>query len=235
MPVETQASVKEIIQRTLSVRSFRVVPDVWASFEAGQWLLVAPSADPKLRKPLSISSAPCESGYLEFTKKLTESAFSAALAALKPGDRIGLRYPQGHFVFRGDCPKIAFLSGGIGITPIRSICRDLTERKTGTDIVVLYGNRSPEEIAFKDDFDSMLSHNPAMRVVHILQTAPPDWKGPTGYVTEALIRHEVPDYRDRRFFLCGPPPMVDALKKMLLEPLALPPGQIVTEGFAGYS
>mgnify|MGYP001014804290 CR=1 FL=1 len=235
MPVETQATVREMIVRTPSVRSFRVVPDDEAPFQAGQWLMVAPSADPALKKPLSISSAPTEKGYLEFTKKLTTSDFSSALSALKPGDRIRIRYPQGRFVFNGDVPKIAFLSGGIGITPIRSICRDLTDRGAKTDIVLLYGNNSIDEIAFRDDFESMRSRNPALKVVHVLRTAPADWPGYGGFITDTIVRTEIPDYRERRFYLCGPPPMVDALKKVLTEPLALPEEQIVTEGFAGYN
>jgi ferredoxin-NADP reductase len=234
MSLKTLATIREVIVRTPSVKSFRVIPGEFSSFRAGQWLFVTLRSDTKLKKPLSISSSPTEPGYLEFTKKLTSSDFSSALSALKPGDTVELEYPQGRFTFQEDVPKIAFLSGGIGITPIRSICRDLTDRRSGTSIVLIYGNNAPEEIAFKEDFERMQAGNRALKVAHVLRTAPEGWKGRTGFISETVIREEIPDFSQRRFYLCGPPPMVEGLKKILLESLKVESERIVTEGFAGY-
>jgi ferredoxin-NADP reductase len=235
MPIETEATVSEVIVRTPSVKSIRVIPRETADFLAGQWLMVTLPQSPNLKKPLSISNSPTEGGHLELTKKITSSEFSAAFSALKPGDRVRLRYPCGCFVFPCDMPKIAFLSGGIGITPIRSICRCLTDRGAETDAVLLYGNNSIDEIAFRDDLDAMCSRNPKLKVVHILREAPKDWKGHTGLITESIVRSEIPDYRERRFYLCGPPVMVESIQKILLGPLAVPRERIVTENFTGYN
>ncbi|MEI8344856.1 MAG: hypothetical protein WCG06_02170, partial [Candidatus Omnitrophota bacterium] len=146
-----------------------------------------------------------------------------------------IKYPQGRFVFEADVSKIAFVSGGIGITPIRSICRDIADRALGTDVVLVYGNNSIDEIAFRDDLEAMRAHSDRFKVVHVLREAPVGWAGPTGFVSEELLRQQIPDFVQRRFYLCGPPPMVEALKKILVQQLGVPVEHIVTEGFAGYN
>ncbi|MGD0017448.1 MAG: rubredoxin [Verrucomicrobiia bacterium] len=232
--VDIPAKIVEIIVRTPSVKSFRVAIDGRIEFTAGQWVLVKIRAVPGFSKPLSISSSPTEKGYLEFTKKITTSDFSKSIAGLKVGDGILIQYPFGNFTVPGDIARIAFISGGIGITPIRSICKDLTDRGSDTGIVLLYGNNSMEEIAFKDDLDRMQSQNRYLKVIHVLRSCPPDWNGCTGLISEELIRKEIPDYLARRFYLCGPPSMVHAYKSILTEKFGLSQTQIVTEDFKGY-
>lgn len=225
--------VQEIITRTPRVKSFRVAIDNPVPYQAGQWCVVKVTTDKTYSKALSISSSPAEDGYLEFTKKMSGSDFSLALATLKPGDVIGLRYPFGRFILEGEVPRIAFISGGIGITPIRSICRDLADKGMKTDVILLYGNNTLEEIAFKDELDAWQREYPHFRVVHVLRCPPSEWSGKAGFITEELIRFEIPDYKDRRFFMCGPPGMVHLFGDILKCGLALPPEQVVTEDFTG--
>lgn len=232
--VDIPAKIAEIVVRTPYVKSFRVIIDGRIEFMAGQWGLVKISTAPVISKPLSISSSPTEKGYLEFTKKITTSDFSKGLVGLKVFDSIVIQYPFGNFTFPGDTAKIAFISGGIGITPIRSICKDLTDRGSDTSVILLYGNNSVDEIAFKDDLDRMQSQNRNMKVIHVLRTAPEGWKGCTGIISEDLIRKEIPDYLERRFYLCGPPSMVHAFNDILTQRFRLPQTQVVMEDFKGY-
>jgi ferredoxin-NADP reductase len=141
---------------------------------------------------------------------------------------------MGTFTFEGEFPKIAMLSGGIGITPLRSMCRFIVDSGLRTSVCLLYGNRSLEEIAFRADFDAMQRQNPRFKVVHCLGSAGPEWTGRRGNINAAMVREEIPDYAERVFFLCGPPRMVDALTAMLRNELQLPEPQIKTEGFTGY-
>ena len=122
--VTFETEVSDVIQRTHNVKSFRFKRDESADFKAGQFFLVTIKISGQERtKHFSFSSSPTEKGYIEFTKKLTGSDFSKALDGLKTGDRAKLKMPYGSFTFEGGYKKIAFLSGGIGITPIRSICK----------------------------------------------------------------------------------------------------------------
>ena len=233
-PVDIPGKIAEIVVRTPYVKSFRVTINARIEFTAGQWGVLKIGGLPGLSKPLSISSSPTEKGYLEFTKKITTSDFSKGLDGLKVGDGIVIQYPFGNFIFPGDTPKIAFISGGIGITPIRSICKDLTDCGSDTSVILLYGNNSIDEIAFKDDLDRMQSQNRNMKVTHVLRSAPGGWKGYTGFICEELIHKEIPDYLERRFYLCGPPAMVHSFKDILTEKFRLPQTQVVTEDFKGY-
>lgn len=234
MPIEIKAKVKEIIQRNYNVKSFRLEISGVLDFKAGQFLLARLENSQELKRYLSISNSPTEKGYLEFTKKITESDFSKILDNLKAGDQLGIQYPFGKFVLDETSPKVAFLSGGIGITPIRSICKYAVDRNLGTDIVLLYANRALQDIIFKDDFEDMQKSYSLLKVAHVLSQAQPGFKGAIGRINSALIKNEISDYLQRKFYLCGPPQMVEAMRKILAEELGLAAEKIVTENFQGY-
>lgn len=234
MPAEIKARIKEVIRRNYNVKSFRLEIGDVLDFKAGQFLSVTLNNDPKLKRYLSISSSPTEKCYLEFTKKLTQSDFSKALNNLKTGDQVVIQYPFGKFVLDDLAPSIAFLSGGIGITPIRSISKYAIDKNLGIDIVLIYSNHSPRDIVFKDDFDAMAKNYPLLRVAHVLCETEVGFKCTAGLINSTIIKNEIPDYQQRKFYLCGPPQMVEAMRKILAEDLGLPAEKIVTENFQGY-
>jgi len=233
--VEFETEVSEVIARTHNVKSFRFKRKEDLDFKAGQFFFVTIKIDNEEKtKHFSFSNSPTEKTYTEFTKKLTGSEFSKALDRLKVGDWARLRMPYGSFTFGGEYNKIAFLSGGIGITPIRSICKYIIDKKIDTDIVLLYGNRTINDIVFREDFDAMQKESPKLKVVHILSEQQTDWSGKVGYINAQLIREEIHDYIERKFYICGPPLMVEAMKKILLSELMLSKENIATENFTGY-
>ncbi len=234
MPAEIKARIIEIIQRNYNVKSFRLGMDSALDFKAGQFLSVTLNSDPKLKRYLSISNSPTEKGYLEFTKKLTESDFSKALNNLKVGDELSIQYPFGKFILDESFPKIAFLSGGIGITPIRSICKYVVDRNIDSDIVLIYSNRSVKDVVFKDDFDAFQKIHPTLRVAHVLCETEPGFICSVGRINAVVVKDEIPDYQKRKFYLCGPPAMVEAMRLLLREELGVLPELIVTENFQGY-
>jgi len=232
---ELEAKVKEIIRRTHDVKSFRL--DVGAGeddFKAGQFLEVALKAGPALKRFLSISSSPTEKCHIEFTKKITDSGFSRSLDSLKAGDSVKIKYPMGNFLLRADYKKISFLSGGVGITPIRSIVKYVVDKNSGTDIILLYANRSIKDIVFRDDFEFMQKAYAKLKVVHVLCEPAAGFKCTPGLINAQVIRNEVSDYTQRKFYLCGPPAMVSAMQAILSEEFAMPGDKIITENFQGY-
>lgn len=234
MPAELEAKIKEIIPRTYNVTSFRVQIKEPIDFKAGQFCCVRLLTEKECKRYLSISNSPTEKGYIEFTKKITQSDFSRVLSALKPLDKLKIQYPFGKFTLEDPDAKIAFLSGGIGITPIRSICKYVVDKNLGTDIILVYANRSIKDIVFKEDFDQMQKQYPKLKVAHVLCEPAPDFKCVAGLINAQVIKNEVPDYAIRKFYICGPPSMVEAMKKILREELALPEASIITENFTGY-
>lgn len=234
MPDELELKIKEIIPRTYNVKSFRLALDGELNFKAGQFCCIQLLTEKECKRYLSISSSPTEKGYIEFTKKITQSDFSKALNTLNTGDSLRIQYPFGKFTLDEPQAKIAFLSGGIGITPIRSICKYAVDKNLGTDMVLVYANRSIKDIVFKEDFDLMQKQYLKLKVSHVLYEPAPGFKCVVGLINAQIIKNEVPDYAQRKFYICGPPSMVVAMEKILTEELALPKENIVTEHFQGY-
>lgn len=234
MPVEIKVKIKEIIRRNYNVKSFRLEVPGALDFKAGQFLSVKLKDNPQLKRYLSISSSPTETCYLEFTKKLTESDFSKALDALVTGDEVAIQYPFGKFVLDESFPKIAFLSGGIGITPIRSICKYVVDKNLGSDLILVYANRSVKDVVFKEDFDAMARSYFRLKVAHVLCETEPGFKCTVGRINAGVIKNEIPDYPERKFYLCGPPQMVEAMGKILTQELSVSAQMVVTENFQGY-
>jgi ferredoxin-NADP reductase len=236
--VQFETEVLEIVQRTENVKSFRFKIKDNLDFKPGQFFFVTLKIGQGERtKHFSFSNSPTEKAYIEFTKRITESEYSKALERLKIGDWAKLKMPLGSFTFSGEYEKIAFLSGGIGITPIRSICKFATDKGLSTDIVLLYGNNKEEDIIFRQDLDQMASTNKNMRVVYTLTSPDIDkenWPGRTGYIDDRMIKEEIADYRERVFYLCGPPKMVETLVDILKNKLSLGEDKIKIENFVGY-
>ncbi|MBN1784680.1 MAG: FAD-dependent oxidoreductase [Candidatus Bathyarchaeota archaeon] len=228
-----EALVDDIIQRTHNVKSYRFSYPSSFSYEAGQFLFITlEKGKEKLKKPFTISSSPTEE-FIEFTKKLTGHQFSNMLDSFQVGDCMKIDAPYGKLVLDKQQKKIGMLSGGIGITPLRSICRYATDLHLETNIILLYGNETYEDIVFRQELKQMEKENENLKVVHVLNKPPSNWDGYTGYINAEVIQKEIPDYKKRVFYTCGPPGMVKAMMK-LLHDLDVQNKQMKIENFAGY-
>lgn len=232
MKFETE--LVEIIKRTHDVKSFRFSRPSSFEYKAGQFMFVTiPSEDGELKKHFTISSSPTEPDFIELTKKLTGSSYSNALDSLQIGEKAKIDAPYGKFTFDKKIKKMAMLSGGIGITPLRSMCKYSTDMQLENNILLLYGNKTVEDIVYKEEFDYLQKKNNNLKVIYTLNTPPSKWEEYTGYIDAELIKKEVSDYASRVFYICGPPAMVEAMKRLLQE-LNIPSEQIKTENFFGY-
>jgi ferredoxin-NADP reductase len=230
-----ETNVKEIIPRTYNVTSFRFPRPADLEYKAGQFLFITLKKDGKeLSKHFSFSSSPTEKTYIEFTKKLSDSDFSAALKALKPGDWARIDAPYGKFTFEGEHEKIGLLAGGIGITPFMGICQYCSDKSLDTKVTMLYGNRTENDIAFRKELEALQQRNKNLKIVFILNEADSNWKGATGLITTDLIKREIPDYKETMFYTCGPPKMVEIMEKLVAQ-LGLPDSQLKREYFTGYT
>jgi len=238
MVVAFETDVLEVIQRTHNVKSFRFRIKEAPDFKPGQFFFVTIKIEGVERtKHFSFSNSPTEKGYVEFTKRITESPFSKALDRLKADDWVRLKMPYGAFTFEDEHKKVAFLSGGIGITPIRSIIKFVADKKVPADMILLYGNNTESDIIFKDDFDNIQGINDNFRVRYTLTGLDADngkWSGRRGYIDAGMIKEEIPDYKERIFYICGPSLMVTTLVDMVKSRLGVPEDNIKTENFTGY-
>ena len=234
---ELRVKFIENIKRTATVRSFRFIPQENIVFQAGQFLQLifdpANRANNDLNKYLSFSSAPGK-GYFEVTKRLSESNFSKQLRSLKPGDEVLVKVPLGSCAFKEEYQRIAFLIGGIGITPVIAIIEHIAARKIATDTVLIYSNRTEEEIAFKKELDSWQVDNKNIKIFYtVSDSLPRDNRYIRGRIDKELLSVRLPDIKERIIFIFGPPKMVEAMQQLCLG-LGCNKEKIKTESFLGY-
>jgi ferredoxin-NADP reductase len=231
-PMVFQTTVAQVIRRTYDTKSFRFKKPPGFTHIAGQWAYFSIKIEgtQKLHH-FTISSSPTED-YIEFTKKITDSEFSWALDTYKGGEWFLINGPFGEFTYSGENIKIGALTGGIGITPLRSICRYCVDRGLPTSIRMLYANRTGKDIVFRDELEEMQKKAPNIVIKDVL-TREPGWQGLKGHIDGDMIKAEMPDYMERVFYICGPPGMNEAMKKAL-KSLSVPDSQIKLEDFTGY-
>ncbi|VEU22080.1 DEKNAAC103088 [Brettanomyces naardenensis] len=139
---------------------------------------------------------------------------------LKIGETIKVKGPKGFFTYTPNMvTKFGMIAGGTGITPmyqiIKAICNNPEDH---TEVFLLYGNVSEEDILLKDELDELSSKNDNIHVFHVLNKPPEGWTQGVGFISKELVTEKLPDASDdTQLLLCGPPPMVSALKRAAVE------------------
>lgn len=234
-----QLRVAQIFQETADVRTFRLMHpaggDLPFVFQPGQFLTISVTTEGKeAKRSYSISSSPCCRGWCEITvKHAPHGALSAFLhQQVKAGDLLEASGPYGKFSFRGaEAPSIVFIAGGVGITPLMSALRYLTDQSWAGGIFLVYACASLKDVIYREELEYLVRRHPNLHVTYVLSDeASPLWTGPRGYITKDLLVQAVPDLSGRLIHLCGPPPMMQAVKSILNE-VGVPPDQVKTETF----
>ncbi|MCL4353294.1 RnfABCDGE type electron transport complex subunit D [Patescibacteria group bacterium] len=189
------------------------------------------------RRYFSISSSPTEND-VSITVKFynPSSSFKKELLNMEHGKEIIASQVAGDFVLPKDFRKpLAFIAGGVGIAPFRSMIKYIVDNNLQVDIVVIFANRTKGDIIYSELFERA-KHN-GVRTVYVLtdaKSAPHDWTGVVGHITEENIKDIVPSLYIRDFYISGPQLMVerftDALKKA-----GVNENKIITDFFPGYS
>ncbi|MBU2532447.1 MAG: ferredoxin reductase family protein [Alphaproteobacteria bacterium] len=225
-------SVRPIADRTWELV---VAPDRGETirFEAGQfvWLNVGHSPFSLNENPFSIASTPTKRDQLAFVIKEVGD-FTRRTGEIKPGSKAFVDGPHGNMTVAGrGGAGIALYAGGVGIAPILSILRNLQARGEPRPVLLLYGNRSVDQIVYGDELEAMTG-DLDLQVEHFLSEPPASWLGRTGFIdTHAL--DEIFASRDPGAWLhviCGPLPMIEGIESALLE-RGIPSRQIISERF----
>lgn len=227
----------ERIKRTPSVTSFRFLPHEKIDFIPGQFLqLIFDENNRKnkdLNKYLSFSCSP-QKPYIEVTKRLSESNFSNRLINLAQGSDVLVQAPFGNVVFRQEMKNIAFLIGGIGITPVISILEYICEKNLNTDAFLFYSNRKEEDIAFRAELDLFCRINKNIKIVYtVTDCAPKDDACVFGFIDKNLIEAKTGDLTKRKIFIYGPLGMVTTMKGLCFD-LGCEKENVQIENFVGY-
>lgn len=199
------------------------------SFTPGQYLTLALDTDDGVeRKPFTISSG-AHQPLLEITTRISGSAFKRALTQAAPGVSVRIGGPAGRLRLPGGVPRVAFLVGGVGITPVASMVR--TWRATDghrPEVVVFFGNHDANCMPLADEIAPRAGE--PLSVVHVLEHAAPGWRGERGFITSAMVRARLGGAGDWNYVVAGPPPMIGAMEAVLRE-LGVNRGDVLIERF----
>jgi ferredoxin-NADP reductase len=211
------------------------------AFKAGQFgdfTLISPGetdAEGNIRG-FSLASAPYE-GDLTFATRMRDTAFKRVLRTMDIGTEVSLDAPYGSFTLHNNprTPAV-FLTGGIGVTPVRSIVLQAAHDNLPHRIFLFYSNRRPEDAAFLDELMEAQQTNPNYTFIGMMtemENSGRKWDGETEYINKAMLEKYVGDLTLPIYYLAGPASMVTAIRKTLNE-AGVDDDNIRTEEFSGY-
>lgn len=201
-----------------------------------EWTLAHKSPDSRgNRRYFTIASSPTENN-LRLGIKLypNGSSFKKALTDLKQKTRLIGSQLAGEFILpKGVSRKLVFIAGGIGITPFRSMIKYLLDKGEKRDIILLYSNKSASEIMYADVWNQAFSNLGIKTVYALTEQTPADWMGRKGRIDAKMIAEEVPDWKERLFYLSGPHVMVSGFEQVL-KSMGVSSNQIKIDFFPGF-
>lgn len=209
------------------------------TFKAGQfadYTLIKPSETDTEGDTRGFSfGAPFEDEII-FTTRMRDTAFKRNLKNMEVGHEVILDGPYGSFTLQNNTKIPAvFLSGGIGITPVRSIILQATHDKTAHKIFLFYANKTPNDTAYLDELMQAEKENENFKLIASMTDTEgsKDWKGETGFFTKEMLQKYLGDLSLPIYYISGPAAMVTSIRKTLND-AGVDDDNIRTEEFSGY-
>lgn len=218
-------TLKSRTQLSPLIHDFAFTPDAKVEFKAGQYMeWTFPHEHPDTRgnrRFFTVASSPTEPEvHLGVRIQQDGSSFKDALLSLETGGIIAAGSLSGDFTLPNDQNiKLAFVAGGIGVTPFRSMIKYLVDTKQKRDVTLFYACAAENDFVYKDIFTEA-ERKIGLKVVYIVTDAAKiseQWKGKTGYLTKEIISEVTGDFSSHVFYLSGPDAMVQNYKKMVLK------------------
>ena len=229
---------EEVAENTMAFRfekptTFKFIPGQFIDIT----LLNPPETDPEGNtRGFSIASAPYED-FIMVATRLRDTAFKRVLRGVPLGTEVKIEGPFGNLKLHNDKSRTAVvLTGGIGITPFRSILLHAAKEKLPHRIFVFYGNRRPEDAAFLDELQELEKRNPNYKMIACMSEAEKSqrsWSGERGLINRPLLGKYLKGLRSPVYYIIGPPAMVKAMHTMLSD-AGVDDDNIRIEEFAGY-
>lgn len=206
-------------------------------FLPGQWQFLTLERGrglPVEEHHFTISSSPTAQGFHTSTiKELGD--FTASIGQTKPGDLAVIQGPFGRFshVVHPELRDLVFIAGGIGITPLMSNLRHMRDTGADKQVLLLYANRTEEDIVFRDELAALKAgEKPRFEVIHIISHPGDEWSGEKGHLDKEKLQRLCGDRLARStFFLSGPPGLVAAMVATL-DKVGVDSSRISVEYFA---
>lgn len=213
--------VTRIETLTPTIKGVWIKLDTPIRFQAGQYVNLVLPGDIGSRA-FSVASPPSANGEVELNIRIVPGGQGTAYVheKMQAGERVRISGPYGRFfVKKSAAVPVVFMAGGSGLSSPRSMILDLLEEGFDKPIVLVYGQRSREELYYHDAFVALAEKHPNFRYVPALSHEPAGsgWTGFRGFVHEAAKDAFDNDFRGHKAYLCGPPLMIDACITTLMQ------------------
>jgi len=203
----------KITDETPNVKTFTIEKPANFTYKAGQFCILSFTDKRKVNNkkdvPMTISSSPTEK-TISFTIK-NMGGYTKEMFKLKKGNKIIVNGPAG-ITYAVVENEMAFIAGGTGIAPFLSIIKYIVNTNLRNKITLLNANKTQNDIICKKFLDQASKHS-NIKIVNVLSEE--NWKGETGRINSQIIKKYVKHPTKTTWQLCGPPPMVHALKETL--------------------
>lgn len=213
-----------VVPETHDVKSFffAAEPARLFAYEPGQFMtLELPIEGKTVRRSYTISSSPTRPWTVSITVKRVPQGHGSNWLHdnLKAGDALNVYGPNGDFTcLRSPAPKLLFIAAGSGITPLMSMLRWLSDTHSPVDAAFLDFVRSTDDVIYRQELAHIaMRMGGRLKLVIVPGEVRPGqpWHGPTGFVSEGMIRQFVPDFVEREVFTCGPGKFMQLTRDLL--------------------
>lgn len=196
-------------------------------YTAGQYLnFRIHGADGEIRRSYSLCSSPLTDADLAVTvKKVTQGRMSTWMnEVLKEGDTLEVMPPMGKFTVHPDAARkhsYVLFGGGSGITPLMGIAKTVLHSEPGSMVYLVYANRNPDSVIFKKQWAELeQQYSGRLKVFLSYDQAPLTWFGLKGVLTAEKVQQILGnkiggDKPKQDYYICGPAPMMEAVKQGL--------------------
>ncbi len=169
----------------------------------------------------SISSPAFASNTVQFNVRLVPGGIASTyLHAIQEGDEVRFTGPYGEFRLSEDPDtELICVGGGCGMAPMANIIDTLYHRWPDRSCYLFFGCRTVKDVFYLDRWKALAEKHPNFKVVYALSDPlEPDqeWDGETGFIHLPVDKMLEPNVR-RQAFLCGPPPMIEAVTEVLTD------------------
>lgn len=206
-------------------------------FIAGQYIrMFLPHSSPDDRgtsRYFTIASSPTENDYLMITTKVVQSSFKKTLFNLKEGDIVEFFGPSGSYVLDNSQRPHIFLSGGMGITPFRSMLTFASDKTFPIPITLIASFPKEETMVFYEELQAIANKSSKFKVVFSLTQPGKNWEGERGRITDNLLDRYLKRKGNETFYVAGPDAMVDNTRELLVN-MGIDVEAINVEYFSGY-
>jgi glycine betaine catabolism B len=244
------------------IMTFKFTKEGYPGYKAGQFAFFPlDNVNNDSRGPVrhfSLASSPTEDALIISTR-IRDTPYKQRLSTIQEGVQVKVSKPQGNFVLHDDYSKHAiFLSGGIGVTPFRSMIKYATDKQLPVKITMFDSNRSQQNILYNDEFDKWAVQNKNLKIVYTIteeekgreqeqqhrmadasgstRETKGNWNGERGRIDRTMIERHLSkeEISNAIFYICGPPGMISALEDLLKKQFQIPEERIKVEEFTGY-